>query len=314
MILKPDFDCIILGAGISGLTLARRLSHKGRRVLVVEKSRGVGGRMATRRDENATYDHGAQFYKIPLNSTPTLDNPWSESELAVTWFHDQTAIYKAVPGGLTRLAKQLAKNLNIVFEQKAVSVQQGPVLTVVCESGQQYTSNELFLSAPLPQSLELLSKSQIAYPKELAQIHYASALVGLFEVQSESAQIQKINYLQDISPEIYSISNQLSKKVSTSLAFTVVMQPDWSREHFEKNESDTIKRVEEIFSRYLRFQDSSFLIRKQQLKKWRFSHPLATHTSAHVVVGENKNIFLLGDAFGGPSIAGALRSAHSILL
>ena len=33
-------------------------------VKVFEKSRGVGGRMSTRKETSFTFDHGAQFFKI----------------------------------------------------------------------------------------------------------------------------------------------------------------------------------------------------------------------------------------------------------
>ena len=40
---------VVVGAGIAGLTAARSLVESGAGVIVVDKSRGVGGRMATRR-------------------------------------------------------------------------------------------------------------------------------------------------------------------------------------------------------------------------------------------------------------------------
>jgi phytoene dehydrogenase-like protein len=42
-------DAIVIGAGISGLAAATELAKAGCRTIVLEKSRGIGGRMATRR-------------------------------------------------------------------------------------------------------------------------------------------------------------------------------------------------------------------------------------------------------------------------
>lgn len=51
----------IIGAGLSGLVVARQLSDLGD-VTVFEKSRGYGGRMATRYEQGFEFDHGAQFF------------------------------------------------------------------------------------------------------------------------------------------------------------------------------------------------------------------------------------------------------------
>lgn len=52
---------IIIGAGIAGLACARRLCDAGWPVIVLDKGRGIGGRMATRRTDGPTFDHGAQY-------------------------------------------------------------------------------------------------------------------------------------------------------------------------------------------------------------------------------------------------------------
>ncbi len=52
----------MIGAGLAGLLCARRLQDAGLRPVVFEKSRGLGGRLATRRAEGErTFDHGAQY-------------------------------------------------------------------------------------------------------------------------------------------------------------------------------------------------------------------------------------------------------------
>jgi renalase len=51
----------IIGAGLSGLVLARALAPKAQ-VQIFEKARGVGGRMSTRYAEPFFFDHGAQCF------------------------------------------------------------------------------------------------------------------------------------------------------------------------------------------------------------------------------------------------------------
>jgi photolyase PhrII len=52
----------VIGAGISGAACARTLAEHGIEVVVLEKSRGPGGRMSTRRGEAGEFDHGAQYF------------------------------------------------------------------------------------------------------------------------------------------------------------------------------------------------------------------------------------------------------------
>lgn len=52
----------VIGAGMAGITCASRLHESGLDVDVFEKSRGIGGRLATRRTAFGSFDHGAPFF------------------------------------------------------------------------------------------------------------------------------------------------------------------------------------------------------------------------------------------------------------
>src|SRR5262245_12631375 len=55
-------DSIVVGAGMSGLTAARRLREAGRSVIVCEAQRRVGGRVLTQElDDGTTVDLGGQW-------------------------------------------------------------------------------------------------------------------------------------------------------------------------------------------------------------------------------------------------------------
>jgi predicted NAD/FAD-dependent oxidoreductase len=55
-------EVLVIGAGLAGLSCACALREQSVDVRVLEKSRGVGGRCATRRIEGQPVDHGLAFY------------------------------------------------------------------------------------------------------------------------------------------------------------------------------------------------------------------------------------------------------------
>ena len=55
-----QFDCIVVGAGLAGLTAARDLQDFGRSVLVIESSDRVGGRVKSDYQDGFIFDHGFQ--------------------------------------------------------------------------------------------------------------------------------------------------------------------------------------------------------------------------------------------------------------
>lgn len=52
---------VVIGSGIAGLACARRLADAGLSPIVLDKGRGIGGRVATRRAGDTQFDHGAQY-------------------------------------------------------------------------------------------------------------------------------------------------------------------------------------------------------------------------------------------------------------
>lgn len=54
----------VIGAGLAGISAATELRNAGWQVVIFEKSRGWGGRCATKRIEGCVVDHGAQYFTL----------------------------------------------------------------------------------------------------------------------------------------------------------------------------------------------------------------------------------------------------------
>ena len=92
-VTTPRFDPVpnvaVIGAGLSGLFAARTLQDHGISVTLFEKSRGVGGRMSTRRvgdpDDGTTFDHGAQYFTARDRRFIRYVDSWIEQGLVAKW-------------------------------------------------------------------------------------------------------------------------------------------------------------------------------------------------------------------------------------
>ena len=59
---------IIIGSGMTGITLASNLDPEKFKIQILDKGRGVGGRMASKTifvdNKEFRYDYGAQFFTV----------------------------------------------------------------------------------------------------------------------------------------------------------------------------------------------------------------------------------------------------------
>jgi len=297
---------LIVGAGLTSLVVANRLREAGRQsITVLDKSRGVGGRMATRRSDTAKFDHGAQFYSLRPEITP-LHERWQAAGLVEPWFEANGSMRMRAPAGMTSLAKNLSEGLDLKLGQEVASLERaGGGWCLRTKGGESFEADRVLLTCPMPQALALLKNSAIPFDPKLSAIIYAKALVGLFEGVTASIPLPA-GYLEKPNAEIQSVADQRAKGVSPSAAWTVTMSPEFSERYFEEEDSVST----ELLVQAVRKLDSSFAYSSLQLKKWRYSHPLERAEGEYSVVAPG--LVLAGDAFGRPSLNGAAASAEAV--
>ncbi|MDA8744552.1 FAD-dependent oxidoreductase [Rubripirellula amarantea] len=135
-----DTRVAVIGAGIGGLMAARTLMDHGIDVTVFEKSRGVGGRTATRRVqdvEGLTFDHGAQYFTAKDRRFCRYVHSWIHDGVVQPWLgrivelkvggeivseKHSTSRYVGVPT-MSSIARHLADELPIHFETRIVKME-----------------------------------------------------------------------------------------------------------------------------------------------------------------------------------------------
>src|SRR5918995_5952879 len=165
---KNQRSCVVVGAGISGLLAAKTLNEKGWTVTVLDKSRGVGGRMATRRVGRGNFDHGAQFFTVRGERFAGLVEDWLGGGVATEWTRgfadsegrpneDGHPRYRGAEG-MTSIPRYISRGLDVRAGERVVTVDAGDGgWEVVCESGLRVAGDALVLTAPVPQALGLTS-------------------------------------------------------------------------------------------------------------------------------------------------------------
>ena len=85
----------IIGAGMAGLAAARLLREAGASCTIFDKSRGLGGRMATRRTGDFSFDHGAQYFTARGPRFRALVDDWSAAGHAAGWYGGPSSARRA---------------------------------------------------------------------------------------------------------------------------------------------------------------------------------------------------------------------------
>ena len=83
--LDSQFEIAIVGAGMAGLSCAQSLQQAGYKVVVIDKSRGLGGRMATRRLQGTHADHGVCYLKPKSAEFQELLNQLVDRKVIRVW-------------------------------------------------------------------------------------------------------------------------------------------------------------------------------------------------------------------------------------
>jgi renalase len=196
--------------------------------------------------------------------------------------------------------KSLAASLPIHKEVKIVKIEKKSRWHVTSDQGLEFEAENIVLTAPLPQALELLTQSQIRFESELKSVQYSKALMGLFITHEE-------NFIKSNLPSgVHSLFSMKDRGLSPE-AFVMRMDPEYSDKYFGSEESQVLSDLEQ---RFLSAFESIPQIKHRELKKWRYVLPLTSLELPYLEVAPQ--LYLAGDAFLYPDIRGALLSAEAL--
>lgn len=162
---------VVVGAGLAGLSCARALQAAGADVTILEKSRGPGGRLATRRREDWQGDIGAQYFTARDPEFVETVAEWEATGVVAPWrgrlvklqgadashVDDGQLRWVGVPR-MSAITRWLAKDLDVRPQARVVGLRrQGEYWVVETDGGDSPEVVEhVVLAVPAPQAEPLL--------------------------------------------------------------------------------------------------------------------------------------------------------------
>lgn len=328
---------------MAGLMAASALVEQGADVTVLDKGRGIGGRLATRRIRHplggeGSFDYGA----LSFTATTPLFQTWVDRWLAAGVLQPcqwQTPSDAEVPGSVPGLvpkavleldptphycgrpsqrglAQFLAESLQVHLQTQVnhlawhTDTQQWQVSTT---TGTVFSGDQVLITAPMPQVLTLLHHSELALDAtaqtQLETVAYTQciAVLGLMPAPSLLAPPGLLR----VGPgDLAAVACNFHKGVSPEgYAVTLHASDAFSRQHWETEDA---KIAELLFEQAQPWLQGSAL--EWQVHRWRFCQPDVFYPASYLNPPHLPSLYLAGDSFRDPEAPAEMEAVESACL
>ena len=330
---------MVIGAGLSGVIAARHLAEAGLSVKVLEKSRGFGGRMATRRfrtspvgiDSPMAMDHGAQYFTARDPRFSQFLEPFIKKGIVKVWTDGFPVIENhglvpvpenkrypryVCPEGMNHLAKILAAPLTIYLGTRARHLAfTDLVWAVQTNQGTIHTADVVLSAIPAPQFLELgqlvlAEAGQDSLVKILESVRFdpSIAVMAVYGSEAPVPDWKGLMFRED--PLLSWVSLDSSKREASPsqqipLSLVVHSTAEFARKHLDHKEQAGPILLQQA-AQYVGDWVTQPL--ECQVQGWRYALPNHFLDQLYLETNTPGPLYWAGDWCGGPRVEGAFLS------
>ena len=248
----------IVGAGLSGIVAARDLAAAGFRVRVFEKSRGVGGRMATRRGDAGAFDHGAQYLRA-TGADFAREVAALEAQGVLARWPVEGGVHVGMPGmsaPVKRLAEGHAREnaIETGFTVAAIEGEPGRRFVRAAEGAVAGPFAAVLVTAPSPQAHALLAPLDTPIAEALAEAAYEPTIALMLRFAPGIAAAPFDGAARFDHPAVAWIADDGAKpgREGAGELFVVHATSAYSRTHLERDPTEIAASLAEEAGRLLR--------------------------------------------------------------
>lgn len=305
---------VIIGAGMAGLACAQALAAAGHNSLILDKGRGLGGRMATRRVTLAAgagagavqFDHGAQYVtaKSPefagfLASLPGAAAAWEDGAAH--------AHYVGLPG-MSGLPGAMAAGLDVRRGIEVTGLRREAHGWRVTAGALSFTATRVVLTVPAPQALPLIG-AQHPIAASLAAIAMAPclALMAAFPAGDPRPFVSRASPAHPLAW----IAQDSTKPGRRTEVTTWVAQagPAWSARHLEADPASLATRMLPLLCDEIGANPGAAVYAAAH--RWRYARVTAP-LGQPFLRSDDASLYLGGDWCLGPRVEAAWQSGRAI--
>jgi renalase len=330
--MTTPLEIAIVGAGMTGIVCANELQAAGLKgIIIFEKSRGVGGRLTTRRMYDTCVDRGtcyispkgAQFRDLfDRLIADNIIEPWTNITHSLTSGGNIIAdpkIYPRyiAPGGMNQIAKYLARDLNVKFGQRAIAIEPDNKLwkLTIENNSEPVFARTIILAIPAPQAVDLLSPLADILPNGFLNTlsgvdFYPSIAVAagytmtqLAEWESVYPQVKSVSCLED--PILGWVGVDSSKrKQPAPPVFVIQSTANFAAKYPQPEDMVSASRMmlERAAARFLPwFRDCQW----QEPHLWRYAFPKSPIVDTYLSFDLPAPLYCTGDWCGGRKVEDA---------
>ncbi len=314
----------IIGSGLSGITIALELKEKFN-IDIFEKSRGVGGRMSTRKESPFTFDHGAQFFKINTTDFMNFVSELLSKKIILPWkfklahfegikliknevIQNEDKFFVGVPN-MDSILKYLSKKIDIIVNTKIEKIEKRKDgWFLYDQNNKSYGKyNWVILTLPAEQSKELITK-KISFYSLIERIKMKccfSLMVGIDEPLNLDYDAALIKHTDIAWLAVNNSKPCRPKKYSLLINSSY----DYAAKNFSSAKDKVIKHLLNITSKLVnrKISDSAHI----KLHQWKYVEA-EKHPAENYFVDFKNKIGVCGDWFINSRVEGAYISANKL--
>ncbi|MCL6414099.1 NAD(P)-binding protein [Aestuariirhabdus sp. Z084] len=300
------YDVAIIGAGTAGCFVAQTLSQQGHSVVIVEKSRGVGGRCSRRSvDPQGSVDLGAAGFRLQHPSLTEEVQHWHQSGWLAQWHHSLanfeqplqhqgSELYCGVPS-MNRWHRHLCQDATLITGQQVVQFdRQENHWQLQDKSGQTIVrAHWLIITAPARQTLALHDWPQ-DWQQWLEQSSQATQAQWVCAIELEQANPQLADRYTGQDPVLASAVRDSAKpgRDSSHERWVLQAQPEWTLERLDSQPDSAGEQLLQRFCATLKAKGNARVL---STHRWLLAqHPLPGLESRYLL-DRKQQIGLCGD-------------------